>query len=355
VRPHFERSHRAVLLATAAATLLAGAVRLPGLGARGLGSARAPSAVAGTLSAGLGALVGGAVAGPAGATGAGVILALVPIHVLASREAGTETTLVFLVLLALALAARAPATGTASALALGATVGLLWTAGVAAAAVAALAPLAWLALRPDRRGHAGLATVAALAAAAGVAALGLARSPFDLGEIPSWIPEATASGVVRCAGASFTRLAGLEYHLLVAHARAVLPLTLLLVALMVLGARRLERPARWAFAGGAVVPFALGAALALATGRVAPLQAGRLLATLPFLAVLTAAGFASLRGRAAKAVALAVAVTLSAFLALALARSGGRAGAAPPGGQSNSRTGADWSGPTRPAAMSALR
>ncbi len=333
-----ERSHRAVLLAAAGATLLAAAVRLPGLGARGL-----PSAAAGTLSAGLGALVGGAVAGPAGATGAGVVLALSPIHVLASREAGVEAALVFLVLLALALAAYAPATGTPSVLALGATVGLLWTAGVAAAAAAALAPLAWLALRPDRRRHAGLAAAAALATAAGVAALGLARSPFDLGVIPSWIPEATPSGVVRCAGASFTRLLGLEYHLLVAHARAVLPVTLLLVALMVLGARRLERPARWAFAFGAVLPFALGAALAVATGRVAPLQAGRLLAALPFLAVLTAAGLASLRGRAAKAVALAVAVALSAFLALALAR------------QSNSRTGADWSGPTRPATMSALR
>jgi hypothetical protein len=349
VRRHLERSHRAVLLAAAAATLLAAAVRLPGLDARGL-----PSAVAGTLSAGLGALVGGAVAGPAGAAGAGVILALSPIHVLASREAGAEATLVLLVLLALALAAPA-ATGTASVLALGATVGLLWTAGVAAAAAAALAPLAWLALCPDRRRHAGLATVAALATAAGVAALGLARSPFDLGEIPSWIPEATASGVVRCAGASFTRLVGLEYHLLVAHARAVLPLTLLLVALMVLGARRLERPARWAFAGGAVLPFALGAALAVATGRVAPLQAGRLLATLPFLALLTAAGLASLRGWRARAAGLAVAATLSAFLALALVRSGGRAGGTAPDGQSNSRTGADWSGPTRPAAMSARR
>ena len=142
---------------------------------------------------------------------------------------------------------------------------------------------------------------------------------------------------------------------MVAHARAVLPVTLLLVALMVLGARRLERPARWAFAGGAVLPFALGAALAVATGRVAPLQAGRLLAALPFLAILTAGGLASLRGWPAKAAGLAVAVTLSAFLTLALARSGGWGGAALPGGQSNSRTGADWSGPTRPATMSALR
>ena len=88
---------------------------------------------------------------------------------------------------------------------------------------------------------------------AGAALLGLARSPLDFGEIPSWVPETTVSGIVRCAGASFTRVAGLEYHLAVSHARYVIPLTALFVGLMAWGAARLPRePARLLVAGAAL-------------------------------------------------------------------------------------------------------
>ena len=73
---------------------------------------------------------------------------------------------------------------------------------------------------------------------------GLARSPLDFGEIPTSIPEATASGILRCTGASFTRVAGLEYHLAVSHARYVIPLTALFVGLMAWGAARLPARAR---------------------------------------------------------------------------------------------------------------
>ncbi len=73
-------------------------------------------------------------------------------------------------------------------------------------------------------------------------------------------------------------------------------------------------------ATGALVPFALGATLALATGRVTPLQAPRLLAALPFAAVLMAVGLASLRGLRAWAAGAATFAALVWFLTLALVR-----------------------------------
>ena len=73
---------------------------------------------------------------------------------------------------------------------------------------------------------------------------------------------------------------------------------------------------------GALLPFALGATLALATGRVTPLQATRLLAGLPFVAILMAVGLASLRGRRAWAAGAAALGALLSFLTLALARPG---------------------------------
>jgi hypothetical protein len=160
----------------------------------------------------------------------------------------------------------------------------------------------------------------ATVAVGGGSLLGLARSPLDPGEIPTWIPEATASGILRCTGASFTRVAGLEYHLAVSHARYVIPLTALFVGLMALGASRLPARPRGLLVAGAALPFALGAALALVTGRVMPLQATRLLAALPFVALLMAVGLASLRGGRAWVAGATVGGALVAFLALALAR-----------------------------------
>ena len=100
----------------------------------------------------------------------------------------------------------------------------------------------------------------------------------------------------------------------------MLPLTLLFVALAAGGAVRLPARMRTWLLAGAVLPFVLGAALALAIGRVLPLQAIRLLAALPFVALLMASGLASLRGRLGWAAGTAVLATLAAFLALALAR-----------------------------------
>jgi len=284
---------------------------------------RLPSALSGVLAAVLAALFAGRLAGPRAAAWAGGFVALSPIHTLASRTAGPEAPLVLLLLLALLLLAKVESAGSyAHSAALGLTVGLLAVSGVAAFAALALVAVAWLALRADRRPAASLATAVALVVVGVAAHLGPARSPLDYGEIPSWVPETTASGILRCAGASFTRMAGLEYHLVVSHARYVVPLTGLFVALMTLGGARV--PARWRglLVVGALLPFALGAAVALATGRVAPLQATRLLAALPSLALLVAAGLALLRGWRAWAAGAAVVGTLVAFLWLALARPG---------------------------------
>ena len=250
-------------------------------------------------------------------------MALSPIHTFASRQAGPEAPLVLVLLLALALLARVEESGgLLSATALGPALAALAASGVTAFAAIAVLLLAWLPLRADRRPAAGLAAAVAVATIAGAALLGLARSPLDFGEIPSWVPDTTASGAVRCAGASFTRVAGLEYHLVVSQARHVLPLTALFVGLMAWGAARLPRRVRVLLVGGAALPFLLGFALALAAGRVTPLQAHRLLAALPFVALLMATGLASLRGWRVWAVGVAVGGTVVAFLALALARPG---------------------------------
>jgi hypothetical protein len=124
--------------------------------------------------------------------------------------------------------------------------------------------------------------------------------------------------MARCAGASFTRVAGLEYHLVVSRALEVVPLTALAVGLMALGASRVEPRTRALLVAGAALPFLLGLALAPALGRVAPLQAHRMIAGLPFVAVLMAIGLASLRGLGASMAGAAVGGTVAAFLALAL-------------------------------------
>jgi hypothetical protein len=282
---------------------------------------RVPSELTGALAAALAALVAGQIAGPWAAAWAGGLVALSPIHTLASRDAGPEALLVFLLLASLALALRVESSGDcAAAVLLGLPLGLLASSGVAAFAALALLPPLWLLLRSDRRVGAAVAVSVAAVVGGGAALLGLARSPLDFGEIPTWIPEATASGILRCTGASFTRVAGLEYHLAVSHARYVIPLTALFVGLMAWGAARLPARARGLLVAGALVPFALGATLALATGRVMPLQATRLLAGLPFVAVLMAVGLASLRGLRAWAAGAAAFGALVSFLTLALVR-----------------------------------
>jgi hypothetical protein len=175
-------------------------------------------------------------------------------------------------------------------------------------------------LRPDRRPSATLAGATGLVVLAGAALTGRARSPLDFGTIPSWVPGTTLAGMARCAGASFTRVAGLEYHLVVTRALEVIPLTALFVGLMALGAARVGRRTGGLLIAGAALPFLLGLALAPAVGRVTPLQAHRMLAGLPFVAVLMAVGLATLRGSRAWAAGVGVGATIAAFLALALVR-----------------------------------
>jgi 4-amino-4-deoxy-L-arabinose transferase-like glycosyltransferase len=370
---------RALAVAALASLFLAAAVRLPGLGQRGLAPAeqeafvasqgfsatavvpvgrplaaetlprrsrpmpvdtaalawwtrfagtsetalRLPSALAGVLAAVLVALVGGRLAGPRGAAWGGGLMALSPIQTLASRQAGPEAPLLLVLALALLLLLEIEASGSRPlAIALGLALAVLAASGVAAfAALAFLVPV-WLALRADRRLAASLATVTALLVAGGAALSGGVRSPLDFGEIPSWVPETTVSGTVRCAGASFTRVAGLEYHLVVSQARDVVLLTAAFAGLMAWGAVQLPRRMRALVVAAAALPFVLGVALAPAAGRVTPLQAHRLLAALPFVTLLMATGLASLRGLRAGAAGIAVGGTVAAFLALALARPG---------------------------------
>ena len=276
--------------------------------------------MAGVLAVLLVAALAGRIAPPWAPAWAASLVALSPIHALASRSAEPEAPLLLALLLALWLAARVESSGSrAAAVALGLATGVLATSGVAALAAVALVPLGWLAARADRRRAAALATATAAAFVVAAALLGVARSPLDFGEIPSWVPATTVSGIARCTGASFTRVAGLEYHLAVSHARFVLPLTALLVGLMALGASRLPdahaacssaapscRPhsaPRWPSRGPPRTP----------AGEPPPGRA-------PFLALLTATGLASLRGGSARAAGLVVAGTTAAFLGLALGR-----------------------------------
>jgi hypothetical protein len=250
-------------------------------------------------------------------------VALSPIHALASRAAGPESPLVLVLLAALAALVRVEESASRpAAVVLGLAAGILASSGPTAGAGVAVLAVAWPALRTDRRAPAGLAAVVALAVVVLAAFLGLARSPLDPGEIPSWVPETTASGILRCAGASFTRVAGLEYQLAVPQARYVLPLTALFVGLMALGRARLPARTGRFLVAGAALPFALGATLALVTSRVTPLQATRLLAALPFVAVLMATGLASLRGWRGWMAGAAVSGALVALLSLALIRPG---------------------------------
>jgi hypothetical protein len=202
----------------------------------------------------------------------------------------------------------------------GVAAGALAASGALAFAAVAAGALVWLALRPERRPQAWLAAAGALAALAALAVTGHARSPVDFGSAAATMPRTTLESLVRCSGASLTRVIGLEYQLVVAHARFVLPMTLLFVALMAKGATELPRRAAGLLLAGASAPFALAALLAALTGSVAPLQADRLLAALPFSSRLLAAGLASLRGWGAWAAGAAVVASLAGFLSLALLR-----------------------------------
>ncbi len=284
---------------------------------------RLPSALAGVLTAALVALVAARLAGPRAAAWAGALVALSPIHSLASRQAGPESPLLLLLALALLLLVRVEGSGRwPAAMALGLVLGVLAASGTAAVAAFTLLAVAWLALRADRRKAAIAAGATGLVVLAGATLAGGARSPLAFGAIPSWVPETTASGMVRCAGASFTRVAGLEYHLVVSQAREVAPLTALFVGLMAWGAGRAGGRTRALLVAGAALPFVLGLALAPAVGRVTPLQAQRMLAALPFVALLMAVGLASFRGLRAWAAGVVVGATAAAFLAPALARAG---------------------------------
>lgn len=239
----------------------------------------AQAAWVGILAAPLAGAVAARFLGRAAAAWAFAVTALSPIHVLAIRHGGTEAALPPVLLLCLAVL-----------------------------------------VGPVRRGSLGVfgAVGAAIAAAAAGALLGYLHSPLEYGDGASWIPATTGAKLVRCAGASLTRVIGLEYQLVVPQARYLLPLTLAFVALMARGAGALPSAPRALLATGAVAPFVLGVGLALASGRVTPLQASRLTAALPFTSLLLAAGLASLRGRSAWAAGALVLGSLAAFLALAL-------------------------------------
>ena len=248
-----------------------------------------------------------------------VLLLLSPILTLAVRARSMNAPLVLLVLAGLWLAAECDSGGRRlTAVAAGVAAGGLAASGEASFAAVAVLWVAWLALRPDRRSHAALACAGALAAASLLGAAGVARSPFAYDALAASMPETTLESLVRCSGASFTRVIGLDYQRVVSQARFVLPLTLAFVVLMAHGAARLPRRLRGLLVAGALVPFVFGAVLAVVTGRVAPMQADRLMAAIPFVVLLMAAGLASLRGRAAWATGLAVAGTLALFQALAL-------------------------------------
>jgi hypothetical protein len=280
---------------------------------------RLPSALAGVLTAALVALVAAGLGGPRAAAWAGALVALSPLHVLASRQAGSDAAVVLALVLALLLLLRVEESGgRAGAGALGLCLGASVASGWAAAVPFALGAVAWLGSRAGRGLAAALAGASGLLVAVVAAAAGVVRSPIDLA-VPSWVPDTTAAGIVRCTGASFTRIAGVEYHFVVSRALEAIPLTAAIVATMAWGVARLPRRPRVLLVAAAGLPFLVGVALAAATGRVAPLQAHRMLPALPFAALLAAQGLASLRGLRAWAAGALVGGSVAASLGLALA------------------------------------
>jgi hypothetical protein len=243
---------------------------------------------------------------------------ITPILVVACRGASPSVPLLLLLLALLWLVLESDASGRlAAAVVAGLAAGVLAASGVMAFAAGSSLCIAWLALDARRRAQAGLATALALAVVVALALAGYARSPLDYGGYASSLPRTTLDSLVRCSGASFTRLLGLEYHLAFPQARYVLPLTLAFVALMVRGALQVPPRTRGLLAAGALAPFSLAALVAVTTGTVAPMQADRLLAALPFTALLLGTGIASIPGRAAWAAGVAVAGPLAYFLTLA--------------------------------------
>ena len=282
-------------------------------------SLRLASALAGALTAALAAIVGAQIAGAWGAAWTGLLVALSPIHVLASREVSPSAPFLLGLVVSLVLLLHLEdGAGDFAAAAHGLLLGALAASGALGLVSLAVLQVVWLAWHAERRRAVVVSGVAALLVLALAGAVGLFRSPLGPIEGSDWVPHTTLPGLVRCAGASLTRLAGLEFHLIVPHARHVLPLTLGVLTLAALGARSTPPRLRWLLASGTALPFALGAVLALSTGRVTPLQAARLVDALPFLAALTGAGIASLVARTAALAGSAVATGLLTFLALAL-------------------------------------
>jgi hypothetical protein len=290
--------------------VLAAWTRVAGLSEPAL---RLPFALAGAACAALAAAAGGAVGGAGIAWLAGMLLALSPLLTAASIEIGPDPVHALLVCASLWAVLRAErAGGWRPAVLLGLTAGLLLGSGVIGPVALALLSLAWLAWPRERRGEAGLSAASAAATLLLLAALGLSRSPLHPLDTPAWVPQTTVSGLLRCTGASLTRVAGIEYHLLVPHARYALPATLAFAALAVAGARRIRPRLAVLLACGALLPPVLAMAGALALGRVTPLQAHRLLPALPFVALLMAVGTGTLAGarcRLASALGMAVVAT----------------------------------------------
>jgi hypothetical protein len=310
-------SSRRTAVCVAVVFLVAAVVRLPGLGSA---PAAWLSAAAGALTAAFVAIVAARLAGPRGATWAGLLVALSPIHVLACREGSPSVLLVACLAASLALVLLVEAGARLEVSVVhGLLVGVLAATGGASLAAIAVLQVVWLAVRADRRRVAAVSVLAAVLVLVATGALGFLRSPFAPIEAAGWIPPTTLSRLVRCSGASFTRVVGLEYQLSVPHARWVSPLTLVVAGLAALGALRTPRRARWLLVTGALLPFALAAVLALATGRVTPLQAARLVDALPFLAVLEGAGLASLERPTAVLLGGGLLAILGTFLALVLA------------------------------------
>lgn len=277
----------------AASGLLAGALRVAGTPE---GALRLPSILAGVATVGLIVLIAARLSGPRAGGAAGLLAALSPIHTLAAGDATLEPTLTLWASVTLWLALRVDAgERPQAALGLGLLLGLMASGSASLLGLAVLLVL-WLAWRPDGRSTTALAVGVALLVLVLAGGLGLLRSPLSEGAEVDWAPSTTLLGMVRCAGASFTRIAGFEYHLVVSHAWFLAPLNLVVIALALLGARQLPPRTRWLLLGGIAVPFALGALLSAVTGRVTPLQASRMMPALPSLAALTGVGLTSLRG-----------------------------------------------------------